>query len=499
MTGGSDPGAVPVLETRNLTKIYPGVVALKGFDFALRAGEVRALLGKNGAGKSTFGEIVSGTIAPTAGEIRIDGTAVQLRSPADARERGIATVHQDLRLFPELTVRENITLGRCARGGILSRRRQIVEAEQALDLLGAPIRLERFVKDISNRDQQIVAIARALLYQPRVLILDEPTSALHVQEIDQLIAVVRRLAERGVATIYVSHRLDEIPRVADSVTVVRDGGLAGTLAMADASADEIVTMMLGRNLESGERPVPVATARVALAASSLRSPKLGDVSFELREGEVLGLWGMPGAGRTELLRALYGLDGLQAGSVAIFGSPARARGPRASIRRGMGLSPDDRKRQGLVQLLSVAENMVMACPKRVSRFGILSKRLRRGVTQAEVEQLAIKVAHLDAPVRTLSGGNQQKVVLGKWLAAGARILLLDEPTQGVDIEAKAAIYALLRRLARAGVSTLIAPTELQELFLVCDRILVLRRGAVVAALETAQATGNGVMQLAMGG
>jgi ABC-type sugar transport system ATPase subunit len=497
------PGAasldIPALETRKLTKSYLGVVALNGFDFSLAPGEVRALLGKNGAGKSTFSEMISGTIAPTSGEIRIAGVAAELRSPSDARDRGIATVHQDLRLFPELTVRENITLAQRARFGIVSRKRQVAEAERALGLLGVPIGLERRVKDLSNRDQQLVAIARALLHDPRVLILDEPTSALHEREIDQLIGVVRRLAGQGVSTVYVSHRLDEIPRVADSVTVVRDGELAGTLPMARASASEIVEMMLGRNLDQVERPASVAASVVALSADNLKSRKLHGISFTLREGEVLGLWGMPGAGRTELMRVLYGLNPARSGTVAVFGSRSRGGGPQASIKLGMGLSPSDRKRQGLVQSMSVAENLVMACPQRISRFGIVSALRRRRVSQTEVDRFAIKIPHLDAPAQTLSGGNQQKVVLGKWLAAGARILLLDEPTQGVDVEAKAAIYALLRALAASGVSTLIAPTELQELFLVCDRILVLRRGSIVGVLETAATTGHAVMQLAMGG
>jgi ABC-type sugar transport system ATPase subunit len=490
---------VPALEASSLSKVYPGAVALADFSFSLAPGEVRALLGKNGAGKSTFSEILSGTIQPTSGEIRVAGKAVELTSPTVARDCGIATVHQDLRLFADLSVRENVAMGRGARFGIVSRQRQAVEATRALDLLGVSLDLDTRVRRLSNRDQQIVAIARALVYRPTVLILDEPTSALHVREVDHLIELVRRLAGQGVATIYISHRLDEIPRVADSVTVLRDGKLAGTVPIAAASPTTIVEMMVGRSLARSEAPVSVARSSVALSVKDLVSAKLGGVSLSVREGEVVGLWGMPGSGRTELLRTIYGLDSYGSGSIEVNGKPVSGMTPRRAIDAGLGLSPDDRKRQGLVQMLSVGENLAMAAPGLVSSFGVISQRRRRQLAEEEVGRLSIKIPSLDAQVRTLSGGNQQKVVLGKWLAAGTRILLLDEPTQGIDVEAKTAIYALLRKLAGEGVSTLVAPTEMQELGLMCDRVLILRRGRIAGELSGATADAAKVMQIAMGG
>ena len=307
------------LEASRLSKSYPGVVALSDFDLTLAPGEVRALLGKNGAGKSTFTEILSGVIQPTAGEIRIRGERVHFSSPLGARDHGIASVHQDLRLFSDLSVRENITIGRGARYGVISRRRQAAEAREALALLGAAVDLETRVRKLSSRDQQVVAIARALIHRPTVLVLDEPTSALHIREVDHLIGLVRRLAEQGVATIYISHRLDEIPRVADSVTVLRDGRLAGTVPIADASSTRIVEMMLGHALARTSRPVAVAGGQTVLSVKSLFSQKLNGIDLSLHEGEVVGLWGMPGSGRTELLRAIFGLDSFLSGRIEVRG------------------------------------------------------------------------------------------------------------------------------------------------------------------------------------
>jgi ABC-type sugar transport system ATPase subunit len=495
----ADSDDAPVLEARRLTKAYPGVVALRDFDFSLRKGEVRALLGKNGAGKSTFSEILGGTISPTSGELRIRGKPVALASPAEARRHGIETVHQDLRLFPDLSVRENIALGRGSFCGVVSKRRQSAEVSEALALLGAELDLEQTIGRLSNRDRQVVAIARALLHRPSVLILDEPTSALHLEEIDALIAVVRRLADRGVSTIYVSHRLDEIPRVADSVTVLRDGRLVDTLPIAEANPATIVEMMIGGALREGRSYASVAGSEIVLELRGVRTTKLAGLDLSLHKGEVVGLWGMPGAGRTEVLRAAYGLDPLSAGTVEVLGRTHHQMTPAIAIASGLGLSPDDRKRQGLVQAMSVEENLAMASTSAIATHGIIDKGKRRRLAALEVARLGIKIAALENSVDALSGGNQQKVVLGKWLAAGARIMLLDEPTQGIDVEAKAAIYGLIRDLAAQGVSTLIAPTEPQELALVCDRVLVMRRGRIVATTTGAEATAATVMQIAMQG
>jgi ABC-type sugar transport system ATPase subunit len=496
-----DPSRDLALEVEGLTKSYPSTVALRDFAFQLRAGEVRALLGKNGAGKSTFVEILSGTINPDSGSVLVGGRPARLGSPVRARAAGIATVHQELSLFPSLSVAENITLGRAANHGIVTRRGQVEMAREALSLVGVDLPLEERVGNLTIRDQQLVAIARALSFDPQVLILDEPTSALSVEQVDHLIALVGRLSAQGVAVIYVSHRLDEIPRVAHSVTVLRDGRLVGTAGIDALSPAQIVEMMLGRaQIQEQARFNETADRPVALAVDDVHlDRRLQGVSLEVREGEVVGLWGMPGAGRSELLRGIFGLEPFTAGRVVVGGAQTRGAGPRAMIRRGVGFSPDDRKREGLVLGLGIDENLVMACPGRVSRRGIIARGGLRTVASSVSEQMAIKTPSLRLLAQSLSGGNQQKVVVGKWLAANARILLMDEPTKGVDIEAKAALYALLRQLVGVGHSVLVAPTELEELFLMCDRILVLRRGRIVGEMPTQEATPAAVMALAMGG
>ncbi len=497
--GGMPDPRTEVLRVRGLRKTYPGTIALKGLDFDLRAGEVRALLGKNGAGKSTFVEILSGTLIPDEGNVLIEGRPVKFSSPSQAREVGIATVHQDLHLFPELSALENITIGRCSRHGVISRRAQQREADAAMEQMGIRVDLAARVGSLSARDQQLTAIAKALSYRPRVLILDEPTSALPAEEVGQLIALVRRLADGGVAVIYVSHRLDEIPRVADSVTVLRDGVLVNTLGIREASHSSIVEMMLGKALGRGDKLLSCAKEAASLAASGISTEKLHRVSFQLHEGEILGLWGAPGAGRTELLRAVYGLDPTTEGSMQFGGSVSPHMSPGEVIRKGVGFSPDDRKRHGLVLPLSVAENIILACFGDVSRNGVIQPRVLEQVAREQVEKLSIKIPSLSASVQSLSGGNQQKVVVGKLLAAHARVLLLDEPTKGIDVEAKAGLYSLLRALAEKGASVIIAPTELEELFLVCDRVLVLRQGTIIAEMPIQDANPLKIMHLALTG
>lgn len=485
------------LEVNSLTKRYPGTVALKGLDFQLRAGEVRALLGKNGAGKSTFVEILSGTIAPDAGIIRLDGTVVEIARPLDAHQKGITTVHQEMHLFPELSVRENITIGRGAHWGVVSRNEQDREARSALAQMETHIDLDAKVSRLSARDQQLVAIAKALSFRPRVLILDEPTSALVAEDVDVLLDLVRRLASQGVAIIYVSHRLDEIPRVADSVTVLRDGEHVGTVKSTDVSTARIVEMMVGRTLGQTPRDSRVTHDAVALRISGLHTRLHAGFDLDVHRGEIVGLWGMPGSGRTELMRAIFGLDPINSGQIEVDGERIPKLGPRSLIDHGVGLSPDDRKRDGLVMALSVAENLVMASPDKVARAGIISSQNSDALADRQIERLAIKVSGREAVVGELSGGNQQKVVVGKWLAAGVKVLLLDEPTKGIDVEARASLYALLRELALTGVSVLLAPTELEELFDSCDRIVVLRAGEIVADVPTAGVEPAAVMAISM--
>ncbi|MCG5221006.1 sugar ABC transporter ATP-binding protein [Streptosporangium sp. KLBMP 9127] len=497
-------GARAAVAVHGLVKRYPGVQALDGVDLSLAAGEVRALLGKNGAGKSTLVKILSGAVRPDAGRIHIGGRQVELPSPAVAREQGIATVHQELSLVPELSVAENILLGRWraagTRGGLINPAALVRYASRFLDDLRLELDPRAKVGELSVAEQQMVEIARALSYGGKVLILDEPTSSLPAAEVDTLLVLVRRLAETGLAVIYVSHRMDEIPRVADSITVLRDGSHVATRPVGDVTTAEIVEMMTGRTASPSRGPKRKASERVVLSVSGLSSgDRVRDVSFDLRQGEILGIVGLLGSGRTELFRCLYGLSRRESGSVELDGQPLRPRTPRQAIDAGLGFAPEDRKKEGLALGMGVSVNVTLSSPRRISVAGLLSRRKEQRVAEATRSRLAIKTPALRTAVGTLSGGNQQKVVLGKCLNARARVLLLNEPTRGVDVEAKEHIYALLRDLADEGSGIVVVSSEIEELFLVCDRLLVLNSGRVVLDRETGETDLPAVMAAAMEG
>lgn len=494
-----------VLEARHLTKRYPGVQALDQVDFHLNTGEVRALLGKNGAGKSTLIKIFSGAVAPDEGTLTLDGQPVHFHEPADARRHGIATIYQELSLVPDLSVAENIMLGRWPRRrhfgvSLVDQAGIKTEAMAALKTLGVELPLDTPVSHFSVALQQIVEIAKAISVHPKVLILDEPTSSLPASEVDRLIYLVRRLAWEGMAIIYISHRLREIPLVADSVTVMRDGRIVSTIPVPDISAEAIASMMVGEQWVQHDH-VPVATTAttpVALSASHLtRQGKLHDVSFDVHEGEVVGLAGLLGSGRTEIVRSIMGLDALDSGTITINGASVSDRSPRELRARGVGMTPEHRKHDGLVLGMDVEQNLTLAAPQRISHFGLLQGGKERDLAQEIVTKLAIATPSLQTLVQSLSGGNQQKVVIGKWLNAGVRLLLMDEPTQGIDIQAKAQVYALIRELAATGVGIVFISSELEELFQVCDRILVLNQGHLIANQQVNQITLEQVYALAM--
>ena len=493
------------LDVDGVSKRYAGVQALDSFDLSLQAGEVRALLGKNGAGKSTLVRILSGAERPDAGTTRIDGAPVAITSPSRARELGIATVHQELSLVPELTVADNLLLGRWREAGsvgpFLSPSATVAYAREHLARLKLAIDPRAKLRTLSVAEQQSVEIARAVSLGSRVLILDEPTSSLPASEVQVLLELVRRLAASGMAIIYVSHRMDEIPVVADSVTVVRDGRLVDTRPIAQADTREIVRLMTGKT--SDDRP-PRAVAKVhgevVLDIDGLRvGDRLRGVDLQLHRGEILGVAGLLGSGRTELLRCIFGLDRHDAGSMTVAGAAHAPRSPVEAIRAGIGFTPEDRKHDGLALSMSVSANLVLAVLRRISRAGFLSRRAEAQLAQTSKKRLAIKTRSIHTAVGQLSGGNQQKVILGKWLNARRRILLLDEPTRGVDVEAKEQIYELIRELAADGVSTVVVSSETEELFLVCDRIVVLNGGRVVAERAVEQTAPSEVLALAMEG
>jgi len=479
----------PILALEQLCKQYPGVVALDHVDFTLEKGEVRALLGKNGAGKSTLVKILSGAVLPDSGEIRIEGKPVTIHNTADAFAQGICTVYQELSLVPGLTVAENILLGRWPKQRILGMsviNRKAIRplAKAALDQLEVSLNLDEEVARLSVAQQQLIEIAKAISFDPRVLVLDEPTSALAASEVDVLHRVVRRLAEQGRAIIYVTHRLQEIPHVADNVTVLRDGGLIGTITTAEATPARIANMMIGADWQRTEWGESGEPGEIKLEVRNLqRQDVLHDISFEVRGGEVLGIAGLLGSGRTELVRAIFGLDRLDGGEVYVKGKKVANPTPLMMKANGVGLTPEDRKRQGLVMSFAVRDNLTMASMNRFSVQGVL--QIARGTALAKemVQSLDIKTPGLGVATSTLSGGNQQKVVVGNWLNTLPEVLLMDEPTRGIDIQAKEQIFHLVRDLAQRGLAVVFISSEVEEVLDVADRILVMNQGHVTAEVR----------------
>jgi ABC-type sugar transport system ATPase subunit len=491
---------IPVLECHQLNKSFGAVNALIDVDFTLHRGEVRALLGKNGAGKSTLVNVISGSLQPDSGTLKLRGEPVHWDSPGAARSGGISVVHQEFSLVPGLTVAENITLGRWpARGGLIDSGKLEAEAQRALDMLGEHLPTWGLVGNLPIAQRQMVEIAKAIVDNPDVLILDEPTSALNASEVDVLLALVRRLAATGVAVIYVSHRMKEIPQVADAMTIMRDGREISTLGIDEANPERVAALIAGEVAEikdmthNDRRNDPVVLSVQNLAVDGV----LDDVSFDLHEGEVLGLAGFLGSGRTELLEAIYGLRHDVKGKVLVHGRPVSRRKPRKMLARKLAMISEDRKHAGIVPAMGVGENVVLTARGRVlPRFWIRSGQ-EATIQKDTIAKLAIRTSSVDQKVGTLSGGNQQKAVIGRSLAAGMRILLLDEPTRGIDIHAKTQIYSLIRDLAEQGVSSIFVSSELEELALVCDRVIVLRAGKNREELIGTQASAERILALAM--
>jgi len=464
---------------------------LEGVDFEVRAAEVHALVGENGAGKSTLMNIVSGIVAADAGQMLWEGRPVKLRGPREAQELGITFVHQELALAPQLSAAENIFLGRHPAGRGWVRWREIHErARELLSGLGHSIDARRLVADLSLAERQLVEIARALAFRARLIIMDEPTAPLAEQDAAALFRTIRNLRGRGVSVIFISHRLKEIFQVADRVTVLRDGRRVLTTEVAGASLGDLVRAMVGTELNDS---VAHETAAAVDGEEAIRVE--GPVSFAVRRGEVVGLAGLAGAGRTELLEWLFGA-GRQTGQVFVNGRPVRVRTPLDAIRHGMALVPDDRKAKGLVLGATLHQNIALASGR--GQWFIRAAQERQAAGQL-LGELRIKAAGLDQRVLYLSGGNQQKAVLAKWLYAGARVFLLDEPTRGIDVRSKAEIYDLVRGLASRGAAVLVASSELEELLRLADRIVVLHRGLIAGVLTRAEATEERIMHMATGG
>jgi ribose transport system ATP-binding protein len=464
-----------------IRKEFPGVVALDDVDFGVRSGEVHVILGENGAGKSTLMKILSGAQRMDAGRIFLDGREVQIDGPRHARELGVAIIYQELSLAPTLSAAENVFLGREPRRlpGLVNHAAMEEASRAILDGLGARFDVRRPVRDLSLAERQLVEIARALSLDATILVMDEPTSALTDREAQALFDAMRRLIARGVAIVYISHRLQEIYDVGSRVTVLRDGRRVATLDVAGADRRELVRLMANREVDElvTRRPSPRG-AELLRVEGLRRGEELRDVSFALHAGEVVGFAGLLGSGRTAVARALFGLDSLEAGRVFVSGRETRIASPRDAIRAGIGLVTEDRKRQGLVLALSVRENIALPVLRSLSRFGVVDARRERDLASRFVADLRIRTPSIDQIALNLSGGNQQKVVLAKWLACRVDILILDEPTRGIDVGAKQEIYALMERLAAEGVGIVLISSELPEIAGLCDRVLVMRAGAV---------------------
>jgi len=479
-----------ILEVRSLVKEFPGVRALDGVDLDVLEAEVHCLLGPNGAGKSTLIKCVSGAVEPTSGEILFRGEPLPAGDPAGSLKRGVATIYQELDLVPDLSVAESIFLAHePRRGPLLDLDRMYRDSEALLTRLGhgsIPVRAK--VGKLRPAAQQVVSIARALSGEMRLLIMDEPSAILDEAEISTLFDVVRRLTAEGVGVIYISHRLDEIRRIGDRVTVLADGRTAATGLPATTPTDQLVELMVGRKVDQLYPERPVGTEQVLLEVRDARRlPAVRGVSLEVRAGEVVGLGGLVGSGRTELLRLVYGLDQLEDGEILIAGKRLRGGRPRTAIRHGLGLAPEDRKSQALLLDWSETKNVTIADLGRFSRV-LLDVRRERQTAQKQLRALNTVPDDPDRAVRLLSGGNQQKVVLARWLLRECRVLLLDEPTRGVDIATKAEIYRIIGELAGSGLGVLVVSSELEELAHICTRVLVMREGEIVAELEGKDAT-----------
>jgi ribose transport system ATP-binding protein len=491
----------PFLIIRGVTKKYPGVLALDGVDFDLRAGEIHVLLGENGAGKSTLVKILSGVVRPDEGEVLIDGAPLRLDPPSVARNLGISTVYQELALVPDMTVMQNIFMGRevtRGRAGLLDTATMRAETHRLLKLLDIDLDPDMPVRRLSLATRQVIEIVRALAWKSRALIMDEPTSSLSEHETEELFARIARLKAEGVGIIYISHRLEEMDRIADRITVMRDGRVVTTHDRGAVSRGELVRLMVGRELtEAFPKRVPTPGSEF-LRVEHLTVPgRLVDVNFAVRAGEVLAIAGLVGAGRTETLRALVGLEPGAGGSVFVRGRPVRLTTPREAIREGIGLVPEDRHVQGLVLDMTVQQNIALASLPSCTNRGFLSFTRLAELARRYIARLRIKVASPAVRVATLSGGNQQKVVLARALAAGSNIVLLDEPTRGIDVGAKVEIYDLVNELAAEGNAVVLVSSELPEILGLADRIVVMREGRVSATMNRAEATQEAILAAAL--
>ncbi|MEQ1945506.1 sugar ABC transporter ATP-binding protein [Mesorhizobium sp. VNQ89] len=492
--------AVPLLSARSISKSFAGVSVLRDVDLDLNKGEIHALLGENGAGKSTFAKIIAGVHRPTRGTLSLNGQPVEIANPLAAQKLGITLIHQEPISFPDLSVAENLVLGR-GDDGWFSRvpwAEMTSEARRQMDQLGVHIDVARQMRGLSIADQQMVEIGRALASDSRLIIMDEPTAPLTPREVETLFGIARRLRDEGRTIIFISHRLEEVRALCDRVTIFRDGNKISTDPIDSLSDADIIRLMIGRPLKEYMHKHNASIGEVALEVKDLTLPgRFQDVSFQVRRGEIVGLGGLVGAGRTEVACALFGIQPAASGAVLVNGKPADIRQPHDAIALGLAFVPEDRAVAGIFRTLSVEHNITAAIPAKIAPRGFIRRAIEKLLASDSVRKLRIRLASVNQPIGELSGGNQQKAILARWLLAEPNILILDEPTRGIDIGVKAEFYDIIGELAEQGRAILLISSELPELLALCDRILVMAEGRLTAEIPRAEATQEKVMQAAV--
>lgn len=492
-----------ILEMRQITKTYPGVVALDNVSFSCRAGEVHALVGQNGAGKSTLMKVLAGAVQPDSGEIRVKGETVEISNPRVAQELGISIIYQEFNLLSDLSVAENIFLGRPLRTrfGLVDWAELHRQARAILhDRLGVEIDVNELIRRLPVPEQQMVEIAKALSRRSEIFIMDEPSAVLGGRELERLFGVIRAMQQEGVTVIYISHRLAEVFEIADRVTVLRDGEVVGVADPEEVTEGDLIRMMVGRRLQETFPEPGTPTDDVVLSVQGLtHHGEFEDVSFTVRRGEILGLAGMVGAGRTALAQAIFGAIPLDAGEVYLDGEHVHLVSPKEAVEHGVALVPEDRKAEGLVLGLSVRKNVTLPILNRISALGRLQEAQERRIVEDAIEDLDIRTPSMQQEVQYLSGGNQQKVVLGKWLSTNPKVIILDEPTRGIDVGTKAEMYQLIHDLAASGSAIVLISSELPEIIGLSDRVLVMHRGEIAGELSRDEATEEKILTLATGG
>lgn len=490
-----------ILEVKGISKSFPGVKALSQVDFSVRKGEILALAGENGAGKSTLMKILSGSYTKDEGEIWFDGQAVDISSPRAAERMGLSIIHQELSVFANVTVAENIYMGRQPRkAGIIDWPRMNRDAEALFARLGIAMNVKRKVRGMSVAEQQMVEIARALSYDAKVVIMDEPTSSLTTKEAELLFAMMEDLRRQNVAVIFITHRLDEIFHIANRVTVLRDGQSIGTKEIGETSKAELISMMIGRELTKQYPERQVEMGEVLLQVEDLTDgKKVKGVSFKVHKGEVLGIAGLVGAGRTETVRLVFGADKKTGGHVTLAGKEIHIRSPKDSVRNQIALVTEDRKSEGLLLRSAVKQNIVMVALHKIKTMGLLSMKKEREAGEATVKSLRITTPSANQKVMFLSGGNQQKVVLGKWLFSDSQVIIMDEPTRGIDVGAKREIYEIINQLAAQGKAIVVVSSEIEEVMGISDRIVVMHEGRIAGEVEREDFSQGIISEYAIGG